>query len=165
MEKQGWAWPCRHFPWEGTGWETRSQNGLDCTLHLHLGCPFLSCAEKEQPLPWVSRSEGLISRSWGTITHTDSSTLCFERHLLKSPLMTFLGLCFCLFRWGEGRETGRVQACLKAQPPSRLYQASRMPSAEIAAHLSDWPRPEPAARLSCLSLAKDRDTRASTQAG
>lgn len=58
-----------------------------------------------------------------------------------------------------------MQACLKAQPPSWLYQAFTMPCAEIAAELSDWPRPEPAARLSSLFLAKDRDARASTQAG
>lgn len=54
---------------------------------------------------------------------------------------------------------------MKAQPPSWLYQAFTMPCAEIAAELSDWLRPEPAAQLSSLFLAKDRDARASTQAG
>lgn len=40
-----------------------------------------------------------------------------------------------------------------------------MAQAEIAAELSDRPRPEPAAPLSSLILAKDRDVQASTQAG
>lgn len=146
--------PHRHLPWEGKG-------RVDKPSVRPWPVPEL-CGRRAPPMALALRRTSLYPQLLDCTCPSGLKYLLLREASTNISRKTSFHLCLCLFRWGE---TGRAGACLEAQPPPWLHQALITPRAEIAAKLSDWPRPEPAAPLSSLFLAKDRDMEASTQAG